>query len=96
MLTSNSFYPKITVPTRLTNTHGTLIDNFLCKLTKNTLDTTSSVLIKRFSDHQPYFISLNTLLTKDSTPVYVKITKQDNQAIQIFYNEILTSDKLIN
>ncbi len=46
MLTSNSFYPKITVPTQLTNTHGTLIDNFLCKLTDNTLDTTSGVLIK--------------------------------------------------
>ncbi len=96
MLTSNSFYPKITVPTRLTNTHGTLIDNFLCKLTENTLDTTSGVLIKAFSDHQPYFILLNTILTKDSPPVYVKITKQDNQAIQNFYNEILTSDRLIN
>ncbi len=53
MLTSNSFYPKITVPTRLTNTHGTLIDNFLCKLTDNTFDTLSGVLIKMFSDHQP-------------------------------------------
>ncbi len=36
MLTSNSFYPKIT--TQLTNTHGTLIDNFLCKLTDSMLD----------------------------------------------------------
>ncbi len=41
MLTSNSFYPKITVPTRLINTHGTLIDHFLCKLTDNMLDATS-------------------------------------------------------
>ncbi len=47
MLTSNSFYPKITVPTRLTNPHSTLIDNFLCKLTNNALDTTSAVLIKK-------------------------------------------------
>ena len=96
MLTSNSFYPKITVPTRLTNTRGTLIDNFLCKLTENTLDTTSGVLIQKLSDHQPYFISLNTIHTKDSPPVYVKITKQNTQAIQQFYNEILTSDKLIS
>ncbi len=83
-LTSNSFYPKITVPTRLTNIHGNLFNTFLCKLTENTLDATSGVLIKWFSDHQPYFISLNTLLTKDSPPVYFKITKQDNQAIHIF------------
>ncbi len=96
MLTSNSFYLKITVPTRLTNTHGTLIDNFLCKLTDNTLDTTSGVLIKMFSDHRPYFILLNNILTKDSPLEYVKITKQDNEAIQKFHNEILTSDKLIN
>ncbi len=91
MLTSNSFYPKITVPTRLTNTHGTLIDNFLCKLTDNTLDTTSGVLIKMFSEHQPYFILLNNIITKDSPPEYVKITKRDNEAIQKFHNEILTS-----
>ncbi len=96
MLTSNSFYPKITVPTRLTKTHGTFIDNFLCKLTDNTLDTTSGVLTKMFSDHQPYFILLNNILTKDSPTVCVKITKQDKQSIHNFYNEILTSDKLIN
>ncbi len=56
MITSNSFYPKITVPTRLSNNHGTLIDIFLCKLTENTLDTTSGVLINKFSDHQPYLV----------------------------------------
>ncbi len=96
MLTSNSFYPKISVPTWLSNTHGTLIANFLCKLTDNALDTTSGVLIKKFSEHQPYFILLNNILTKDSPLENVKITKQDNEAIQKFHNEILTSDKLIN
>ncbi len=54
-LTGNSFYPKITVPTRLTNTQGILIDNFIGKLTENKLDTTAGVLIKNISDHQPYF-----------------------------------------
>ncbi len=53
MLTSHSFYPKITVPTKLTNNNGTLIDNFPCKVTESTLDTTSGVLINRLSDHQP-------------------------------------------
>ncbi len=51
-LTSHSFYPKITFPTRLSNIHGTLIDNFICKLTE-TLDITSGIVIKRFSAHQP-------------------------------------------
>ncbi len=96
MLTSNSFYHKITVSTRLTNTHGTLIEICLCKLTDNMLDTTTDVLTKRFSDHQPYFILLNNILTKDSPPVYLKITKQYKESIHNFYNDILTSDKLIN
>ncbi len=64
MLTSNSFYPKITLPTRLTNNHGTLIDNFFCKLTEHTLDTFSGILIRKFSDHQPYFTILNSLQIK--------------------------------
>ncbi len=36
-LTSHSFYPTITVPTRLTNNNGRLIDNLICKLTECTL-----------------------------------------------------------
>ena len=52
--------------------------------------------MKMFSDHQPYFILLNNILTKDFPPVYVKITKQDKEAIQNFHNEILTLDKLLN
>ncbi len=46
ILTNHSFYHKITLPTRLSKKHGTLIDHFLCKLTETTLDTTSGILIK--------------------------------------------------
>ncbi len=47
ILTNHSFYPKITLPTRISDKHGTLIDNFICKLTKTTLDTTSGILITK-------------------------------------------------
>ena len=30
----NGFIPKITLPTRLCDTRGSLIDNFLCKVSK--------------------------------------------------------------
>ena len=33
-ITSHGFFPKITLPTRLSDHHGTLIYNFLCKLCK--------------------------------------------------------------
>ncbi len=82
------------MPTRLTNNIGTLIYNLLCKLTEATLDTMSSVLIKTFSDHQPYFILLNNVQTMNSPPVYVKTTKQDKESIQNFYNEIFISNEL--
>ncbi len=44
MVTSHSFYPKITLPTRLSNNHAILIDNFFCKLTDTTLDNLRIVL----------------------------------------------------
>ncbi len=64
------------VQTRLSNKHGTLIDNTFCKLTEATLNTTSGVLIKKFSDHQPYFIILKNINHKIK---YVKIVKQDTE-----------------
>ncbi len=81
MFTSHSFYPKITLPTRLSNNLATLIDNFFCKLTETTLDTTSGILIKMFSDHQPYFIRLNNIKHKTHKPIYIKLNKQDIESI---------------
>ncbi len=92
MLTSHSFYPKLTLPTRLSNSHGTLIDNFLCKLIEATLDTnTCGILINKLSDHQPYFTFLNNIQHNDHTHKYVKITKQDKQSIQRFHEEMCHS-----
>ena len=94
MLTSHSFYPKITLPTRLTNNNGTLIDNFLCKLTESTLNTTSGIIIEKISDHQPYFTILNNTLTGNNPPHYVKISKSDKKSINHFHEAIATSECL--
>ncbi len=42
-LTENSFYPKITLPTRFLNKHGTLIDHLFCKLTDKSKNPTSGI-----------------------------------------------------
>ena len=60
-LTEHSFFPKITLPTRFSNLNGTLIDNISCKLSQPTLNSTSGILIKQFSNHQPYFIFIDNL-----------------------------------
>ena len=49
LITSFSFFPKITLPTRFTNNNGILIDNFFCKLTQNTLSSYYGILLKQFS-----------------------------------------------
>ncbi len=88
MLTNNSFYLNITLPTGLSNKHGTLIDNCCCKVTKTTLDTISGILIMKFSDHQPYFTILKHINHKDHQPKYTKIVKQDVESIQKCHGEI--------
>ncbi len=75
-LTENSFYPKITLPTTFSNKHGTLIYNLFCKLTDTTINTTSRILIKKFSDHQPYFTFLK------SQHRFIKINVQNVDALK--------------
>ena len=96
MLTGHSFYPKITLPTRLTNNNGTLIDNILCKLTECTLDTTSGILIDKLSDHQPYFIVCNNTISTHISPRFVKITNYDKESVNRFQQTLTTSHQLNN
>lgn len=92
MLTSHSFFPKITLPTRLSNNNGTLIDNFLCKLTETTPDTTSGILISKFSDHQPYFTILDNVTSKDPTPLYVKVSTNDKDSVEKFHQALISAN----
>ena len=55
---SNSFFPRITLPTRLDKNSCTLIDNINFKLSPLFPDATSGIICSRMSDHFPYFISL--------------------------------------
>ena len=80
-LVSHSLYPQITLPTRFTRTNGTLIDNFFCKLSKYTLESTAGILTKQFSDHQPYFMLLNITQVTESHPKFIKIKIVSEQAM---------------
>ena len=61
-LISHSLFPQIAFPTRFTRTNGTLINNFVCKLSQSMLESTAGILIKKLSDHQPYLMLINTSL----------------------------------
>lgn len=70
---ANGYLPKITVPTRLTQRHGTLIDNFFVKVSNDYSLTTARVLLNSISDHLPYFISLDYLNSDKSSKKFIKI-----------------------
>ena len=72
LLVSHSLYPQITLPTRFTRTNETLIDNFFCKLSKYTLESTAGILTKQCSYHQPYFMLLNITHVTESHPKFIK------------------------
>ncbi len=84
MFTNHNLYlKKKTLPTRFSNKHGTLIDNFFCKLSESTIDNTSGILFKKISNRQPNFTMLN-----DFTLKAPQVTKNYNISIQNFIDEI--------
>ena len=65
----HSFYPKITLPTRLNRTSGaTLIDNIYCKLSSQTLTTSAGIILDELSDHYPYLLGIDNLNIKQTKP----------------------------
>ena len=97
MITCQSFFLKITLLTRLSERRGTLIDNFLCKLSRKTTNVASGILTKHISDHQPCFMTIDLELPKPSTPKLVKIKKHDTDTIANLQEELANiniSDKL--
>ena len=94
-LTSQSFRPLITLPTRFSATRVTLIDKMFCRNSETMLSTTSVILIDKFSDHQPYFTTINWK-TYEKLPKYIKICKQTSADIDKFRIDLNKSNILEN
>ena len=83
--------PK-SLPTRFTTCNSTLIDNFFCNLTKYILESTAGILVKQFSDHQPYFIIMDTMKKQHPTK-FIEINIQNKKAM-LKVKEDLISTKI--
>ena len=92
LLTSHSLFPHITLPTRLTNGGGTLIDNLFCKLNKSIKKNTAGILLNQLSDHLPCFTLLETDIAHNSKTKFTRIFKQNDDVIQQIKNEINSSE----
>ena len=92
MISAQGFFPGITLPTRFSEHRGTLIDNFLCKLTEGSLNSTSGILINQISDHLPCFICMDCILTRDMVPKFITITQKSPDSLNKFRLELIHSN----
>ena len=88
MLTSHSFFPKITLPTRFSRMNASLIDNIYCRISNNTLSSSAGILLKQFSDHQPCFLFVDSITTEIATPKTVRIQTNSAEALAKLSNEL--------
>ena len=94
MVISHGFFPKITLPTRLSERSGTLIDNFLCKLTHNFAHISAGILVCRISDHFPYFLRLDYgQIKRVLPPPYIRERPINDVNFQNFKSDIINSNE---
>ena len=89
---SQSFYPKITLPTIFSDQSASLIDNFFCKLIPTTYKTSSGILVNRISDHLPYFICLEHSTKKQKVAQLIGIKNNSIMSMNKFRSEIDASN----
>ena len=83
-LIANSYVPKITLPTRLTESNGTLIDNCLVKISDNFSKSLAGILLQNLSDHSPYFIAIDNLITHPNSFKYIQISTKTDESVSKF------------
>jgi hypothetical protein len=88
VVTSHSYFPALTLPTRLSQRSATLIDNFYCRLSDATINSVSGILIKKFSDHQPYFMCMEGISNKTKKPAYIRISCHKPTAVHDFISDL--------
>ena len=83
---SNGFFPKITLPTRLSDHSSTLIDNIF---TNNMDETgTSGILLNNISDDQMIFTYVENVSYITEVPKFIEIEKSDDRSMHAFVNEL--------
>ena len=66
-----------------------LIDNALCKLSHNFLNTTSGIIVTKLSDHLPYFVCIPQKTTNIlPNPKYVYVRQNNYQLVNQFKTAI--------
>ena len=94
MITSSGFFPKITLPTRITYHSSTLIDNIFCKLSSRLINSRAGIVDTHISDHLPIFICIENLICKEGVRKYVKQIN-NNVNDQLKFKHALASENIL-
>ena len=81
---SSGFSPKITLPTRISET---LIDNILTNVIESN-GVKAGILTSHISDHQAIFLSTSSKLSRDSGSRYINVETKDDTSLNNFMNEL--------
>ena len=78
ILLSNSFLPCIALPTRISNSSATIIDNIFTNLTNSNI--TSGNILTHISDHFPQFLILeNTIISQKKQDILKRDYSSSNE-----------------
>ena len=94
---SNGFFPKITLPTRLSDHSSTLIDNIF---TNNMDETgTSGILLNNISDHQMIFTYVEDVSYITEVSKFIEIDRVrapfHESNIRLYKTKIMTKNKTV-
>ena len=92
LMCTNSFFPKITLPTRCARRSCTLIDNIFCKVPhnenlKNAIS--SAVILSRMSDHFPCVVNFQNLQRRSGRPKFIQKRSMTEKNIKAFRQELI-------
>ena len=91
-LVSNSYEPKITLPTRFSNNNCTLIDNIFYKGSFYKSVEGSGVLINHISDHLPCFTYLKMKNSTTCNHRYLYKCKINEHTIKQMYDQLVAQN----
>ena len=87
---SHGFFPKITLPTRISDNSSTLIDNIF---TNNIEEADiSGILLNHISDHQMMFTIVENCSYVTNVPKFIDIECNDQRSMQAFLSELEDMD----
>ena len=91
-VTSHTFFPKITLPTRFSDLNCTLIDNLLCKLSPTTIYSKAGILMNNLSDHLPCAINIPYLCNYKRASKFIHLKTNDINSVTDFKMDIINAN----